>query len=115
SAEKSATNTQFPSAVSITGSCTPTAMKLHGGLQSTSTRCPSLSSCGEGRAQTVVRDAPQHPRSALCPSGTLSHLPIAENSRTENSRSPPMNAYQTADLGGFWTPASGVSGSSRTG
>jgi hypothetical protein len=55
SAAKSATNTRSLSAGSITGSSTVTAMRLHGGPRSTSTHCPSLSSCGERRAQTTPR------------------------------------------------------------
>jgi hypothetical protein len=41
SAERSATNTRSQSAGSITGSCTPTAMKLQGGPGSVSIRYPS--------------------------------------------------------------------------
>ena len=40
SAARSATNTRSPSAGSITGSCTATAMRPHGGPRSASTRCP---------------------------------------------------------------------------
>ena len=57
SAERSATNTQSPSAVSITGSCTATATRPHGGPRSASTRCRSLSDCGEDLARTMVHDA----------------------------------------------------------
>ena len=50
SAERSATNTRSPSAGSITAICTATAMRPHGGPPLASTHCPSLLSCGEGRA-----------------------------------------------------------------
>jgi hypothetical protein len=57
SVERSATNTRSPSAGSITGSCTPTAMKLPGGPRSASTRCPSPSSCGDDLARLKSREA----------------------------------------------------------
>jgi hypothetical protein len=50
SAARSATNTRSPFAGCIIASCTTTAMKLRGGPQATSIRCPSRSSCGDDRA-----------------------------------------------------------------
>ena len=49
SAERSATNTQSPSAGSITAICTATAMRPHGGPGSASIPCPSRSNCGGDR------------------------------------------------------------------
>ena len=55
STARSATSTPSRFAGSTTANCTATAMKLHGGPQSTSIRCPSPLSYGDARADPPPR------------------------------------------------------------